>query len=506
MSRAVRIVCLMLLLVFAAARSALAGAPSLLFASDASWDVFSGDPTVPGAVFLGKAQPVCLNATTPMGCPAGAVLYGNPATTTWTADLSPLPGAVWVWAPGVTGATTPADLVQVFFTKTLTLPAIPLSASISVAADDFAEVLVNGVPVGATGSITDPALAAVASAGLTIFDITSRLVAGDNHIVIQGSNGPASFASCGAGPCSYQQNPAGVVFGGVITFDRPPICDGAFGVPATAWPPNHKPVTVVVDGVTDPDDDPVAISIDDIRQDEPVDTGTCSDASGIGTDRATVLVERDGPGDGRVYHIFFHAEDPFGGVCTGEVTLCVPHDQGHGGGCGDGGPLFDSVGTCAVPPPPVQCTACDDGDPCTVDACTPTGCTHAPVSCDDGVPCTTDACVAGVCEHVPASGFDACRCKFEELPQPLAGCDARLPANLESLLEGTAQLVERAPGHDDPHAARPMVRRAIQRLAKASRLVPRARRKGVATACVEDLTSRIRSARTAARHWLELSR
>ena len=499
-----QIVCFVVLLLgLSAARSgpALAGAPSLLLASDASWDVFSGDPSVPGAVFLGKAQPVCLNATTPARCPVDAVLYGNP-TTAWSADLSPIPGAVWVWAPGVTGATTPADLVQVFFTKTLTLPASPFSAFISVAADDFAEVLVNGVPLGATGSITDPALAAVASAGLTTFDVTSRLVPGDNRIVIQGSNGPTSFASCGGGPCSYQQNPAGVVFGGVITFDRPPICDHAFGDPATAWPPNHKPVTVAVEGVTDPDDDPVAITIDDIRQDEPVDAGTCSDASGIGTDRATVLVERDGPGDGRVYHIVFHAADPFGGVCTGEVMLCVPHDQGHGGGCGDGGPLFASIGPCEVPPPPVPCAACDDGDPCTADACTPAGCVHTPVSCDDGVPCTIDSCVAGVCEHVPASGFDACRCEFDELPAPHAACDVRLPSRLETALADAARLVDRAPGHDNPRVARPIVRRAVLRLAKASRLVQRARRKGVPTACAGELTTRIRGARVAAREWL----
>jgi hypothetical protein len=544
------------------ASPAPASAPSVVLASDASWDVFSGDPSVPGAVFLGKAQPVCLNPTTPAGCPAGAVLYGNPSTA-WTADLASLPGAVWVWAPGVTGATTPADLVQVFFTRTLTLPSIPLSAVLSVGADDAAEVLVNGVPVGATGSVTDPALAAAASAGLVTFDIAPQLVAGDNRIVIQGTNGPASFASCDGGACSYQENPAGVVFGGVIAFDRPPVCEDAFAVPGTAWPPNHKPVTVTVEGVTDPDDDPVAITIDAIHQDEPVAASSCSVVGGIGTDRATVPVERDGSGDGRVYHISFHAADPFGGTCTGDVTLCVPHDQGHGGGCGDGGPLFDSVGACDTGPAGpctrcddgdpctadactpggcvhtpltcddhVACTTdscvagvcqhvptgdlscacelgsptpeCDDGDPCTVDACTPAGCAHTPLTCDDDVPCTIDTCVAGVCEHVPASGFDACRCEFEELPMPppAAACDAGLPDGLATALTNAAQLVGRAPGNDDPRAARPMVRRALRRLAKASRLVRRADHKGVSTDCIGELTSRIRAARVAARAWL----
>ena len=215
-----------------------------------------------------------------------------------------------------------------------------------------------------------------------------------------------------------------------------------------------------------------------------------------------MLVERDGQGDGRVYRVLFHATDPFGGACTGDVTLCVPHDQGHGGGCGDGGPLFDSVGSCGVPSPPVQCIGCDDGDACTVDTCTATGCAHSPVSCSDGVLCTIDTCVAGVCEHLPATGFDACRCEFEELPQPQPSCGTLVAGRLSTALTNAAELVDRAPGHTDPRAARPMVRRALHRLAQASRLLTRARRKGVAPVCVEEVASRIRGARTSARDWL----
>jgi hypothetical protein len=47
---------------------------------------------------------------------------------------------------------------------------------------------------------------------------------------------------------------------------------------------------------------------------------------------------------------------------------------------------------------------CDDGDPCTVDACDASGCTTAPVDCDDGLPCTTDTCGGGQCAH--GLGFD----------------------------------------------------------------------------------------------------
>lgn len=60
--------------------------------------------------------------------------------------------------------------------------------------------------------------------------------------------------------------------------------------------------------------------------------------------------------------------------------------------------------------------ACDDGDPCTTDACDPAvGCIAPPVAdgtaCEDGDPCTVDgACQAGACASTPrdCSATDAC--------------------------------------------------------------------------------------------------
>lgn len=155
----------------------------------------------------------------------------------------------------------------------------------------------------------------------------------------------------------------------------PPVCTGAFASPEALWPPNHKFVPVSVDGVTDPDGDPVAITVTGVAQDEPVDAEgdgtTCGDADGLGTDVVLLRSERSGQGDGRVYHVAFQADDPFGGFCLGEVQVCVRHDNGKGGFCGDQGPLFDSTpAVCApdddcdldecVPPPPVVIDACDD--------------------------------------------------------------------------------------------------------------------------------------------------
>jgi Thrombospondin type 3 repeat len=125
----------------------------------------------------------------------------------------------------------------------------------------------------------------------------------------------------------------------------PPDCSGAIPSGSELFPPNHQFISINILGVTDPNGDPVTITINSIRQDEPVRGGgsgnTCPDGSGVGTSTAQVRAERAGTGNGRVYHINFRADDGRGGTCTGEVTVCVPHDRGRG--CLDGGPLFDST-------------------------------------------------------------------------------------------------------------------------------------------------------------------
>ncbi|MCD4812002.1 DUF11 domain-containing protein, partial [bacterium] len=103
---------------------------------------------------------------------------------------------------------------------------------------------------------------------------------------------------------------------------------------ACLWPPNHKFIEIGIMGVTDPDGDPVTISIVAITSDEPTATDEGSggakhapDAAGVGTDTASVRAERSGNGDGRVYVIEFTASDGRGGESEGSVSVKVPHDQ-----------------------------------------------------------------------------------------------------------------------------------------------------------------------------------
>jgi hypothetical protein len=85
--------------------------------------------------------------------------------------------------------------------------------------------------------------------------------------------------------------------------------------------------------------------------DEPTNTSgdgnTAIDGAGVGTDTAEVRAERTGdkkvPGNGRVYHIGFTADDGNGGSCSGTVSVGVPHDQGKNTVLVDDGPLYDST-------------------------------------------------------------------------------------------------------------------------------------------------------------------
>ena len=95
----------------------------------------------------------------------------------------------------------------------------------------------------------------------------------------------------------------------------------------------------------DPDGDAITLTIDGITQDEPTnDTGdgdTSPDGDGVGTDTAQIRAERSDDGDGRVYEISFTADDGNGGMCTGSVSVGVPHDKKDT--AVDSGQNFDST-------------------------------------------------------------------------------------------------------------------------------------------------------------------
>ena len=158
---------------------------------------------------------------------------------------------------------------------------------------------------------------------------------------------------------------------GRALFNQPPDVSGAYPSKKYLWPPNHRFVNVTIEGVTDPDGDPVTIRILNITSDEPTasthwrwqhhrfhwhwrhhcrcscenfSTYYAPDAYGVGTDTAHLRAERLGNGNGRVYVITFVASDGRGGETVGSVKVYVPHDRcGCAWRCIDDGQNYDAT-------------------------------------------------------------------------------------------------------------------------------------------------------------------
>jgi VCBS repeat-containing protein len=106
------------------------------------------------------------------------------------------------------------------------------------------------------------------------------------------------------------------------------------------------------------------ITITGISQDEPVGNNG-PDGKIIDNNTVQLRAEREGGGNGRVYHIFFSADDGQGFSCTGSLPIAVvEHDQ-SGNPIStpiDDGPLFDATETGKFAPEAVDDTATTDED------------------------------------------------------------------------------------------------------------------------------------------------
>ena len=177
---------------------------TIQFVSDATWSAYSVNPDGSRGALLGPSQCICNPRG---GCPC-----------CWTGNVTPIPGACWLWRPGTTPSTVPVDLERMIATLTLDVPGLPSTGTFYLAADDFAELRVNGYSVGSIGSVSDYGSAASAQAGLTRFDIQPFLVPGRNEIEIHVQNGPGWFTGTSCNPCTFGQNPTGVLAGGAIDY------------------------------------------------------------------------------------------------------------------------------------------------------------------------------------------------------------------------------------------------------------------------------------------------
>jgi hypothetical protein len=124
------------------------------------------------------------------------------------------------------------------------------------------------------------------------------------------------------------------VDGRIIPCNQPPDISNAHASVARIWPPNGEMVPVTIQGIVDPEGDPLQVTIYSVWQDEPVSTPgdpapAAPDATGLGTSTVMLRAERLSSGDGRVYTLFYAVTDGrYGHVLSGTVTVGVPHDNG----------------------------------------------------------------------------------------------------------------------------------------------------------------------------------
>lgn len=160
---------------------------------------------------------------------------------------------------------------------------------------------------------------------------------------VAGLTGSSDFPALNA----FQDQPAGAGDAFVTRIglapNRPPSCAAVVARPNRIWPPDDKFRSITIFGVTDPDGDPVALTVLSIHQDEPLTSAGKADGLGVGSPIPRVRGSRQEGGNGRVYHVRYRADDSRGGLCEGVVRICVPPMLPGSPTCTDGGPLVDST-------------------------------------------------------------------------------------------------------------------------------------------------------------------
>lgn len=242
----------------------------------------------------------------------GAAPFGSPG-------FCPLASTVQTFWP------TDSDILV---RRAVTLPAGTSGVRVGLANDNDVFVYWNGNLIGSQahgGCATHDSL---------VVSVPDALVqAGSNLLAVRGvDRGSQSFLDIRVS----------------AVMNAPPDCASAVASPSRLWPPNHKLRSVTLT-VTDPDGDPVTVTITSVRQDEAVqgrgDGRTTPDAVlGSESDQVRLRAERSGNRDGRVYGVAFRALDAQGGSCTGMALVGVPHDRGRGRVPINSGLIFDSLG------------------------------------------------------------------------------------------------------------------------------------------------------------------
>ncbi len=219
---------------------------------------------------------------------------------------------------------------DILLRKAFTLPAGASAVKVAVAIDNDIQVFINGVDI---------------SDGLQVHEgcaeRDSFIFPAPDAILNFGGSNLLAVRARDRGVVGYVDVEVRAELSGS---NRPPVCNVAAANPARLWPPNHQLVPVAIAGVTDPDGDPITLTVTSVTQDEPVNglgDGDASPDAVIQGGAVRLRAERAGHLNGRVYQINFTANDGRLGQCSGSVRVCVPHDQR--GACINDGQTYDST-------------------------------------------------------------------------------------------------------------------------------------------------------------------
>jgi hypothetical protein len=114
------------------------------------------------------------------------------------------------------------------------------------------------------------------------------------------------------------------------------------------------------------------------------------------------------------------------------------------------------------------------------------------VPCDDGDPCTDDACLAGTCDNAAKTGFDAITCTCERT-QPVVCAGQSLPRAVTRYTTRACRLFSEV-ADAPPRRQRRRLRQGARALKRAIAVVVRAQVRGLAPECAAALAEQYRDA------------
>jgi PKD domain len=306
----------------------------------------------------GAAIPITGTATDP---------DGDPLTTNWTVTPGGGvdPGAICTIAAPASLSTTVSCTDDGSYTLTLTasdginppvsatgtLTVANVPAAVSISSPTNGQLFQLGDTVNVTAPFSDPGTNDTHTCSIDWGDTT--VTAGVVTEVAGAGTCTGSHAYSSNGPKTITvfvtDDDGGTGLASVtIDINAPPNCSTVTPDQTSLWPPNHTLRLATLSGATDPDGDPVTLTVTAVTQDEPLngqgDGDTSPDAVlAPQSDQVYLRAERAGPGDGRVYRISFMGSDGRGGFCTGGVHVDVPHDR-SGRPAVDSGLVVNSLG------------------------------------------------------------------------------------------------------------------------------------------------------------------